>query len=317
MHHYFVTSVLDITNGLPALQFGYGYSNLFNFVLSRDNTLFKSAGGQKERIRAEDNLRFVFSWPQTKLLSYSKLLFTLGWENNTDNKLFNSASHEKDFSDNLLGLAWLYNNSRVYPLSISRNDGRGVRLVAEDGHLLNSDRSGQVYTASWREYIRLGGEHVLAVRALFGWGDGKTSDFRLGGEESDASYSVFLQESGSRLFGRRSYALRGYEEGLPQLRGQRAQLFSAEWRFPGQRIERGITAPPIGIMQWSGSLFAETGAAYEGSSVDQYYSSAGVELTADLNLFYLLPVRARLGVAHGFDQDIGDTRAYLSLGSSF
>ncbi len=317
VHNYAASVSFDFSNNLSALSAAYGFSNRFSMSLSRDNTLLKNTTGKLNRIRSKDSLQFVFAWPDTHILSTSNLLLALSWQNEFDGKLFNGATPAADFNDNMLGLAWTYNNSRVYPLSISRSDGRDIRLVAEDGGSLNSDFGGQVVTASWREYISLGGEHVLALRALQGWGEGVTTPFRLGGEDTGLSYDILLQQSHSGLFGRRSYALRGYAEGLPQLRGKRARVLSAEWRFPGERIERGIMAPPVGVMQWSGALFAETGAAYDGATPDTYYSSAGLELTADLNLFYLVPLRARLGIARGFDEAIGETRAYLSLGSSF
>jgi hypothetical protein len=69
-------------------------------------------------------------------------------------------------------------------------------------------------------------------------------------------------------------------------------------------------------MQWSGAVFAETGTAYQDSPQD-YYSSAGIEINSDLNLFYSLNMRLRAGYAHGFDAGIGDDRLYLSLGGSF
>jgi hypothetical protein len=94
------------------------------------------------------------------------------------------------------------------------------------------------------------------------------------------------------------------------------QLLSAEWRFPFQRIERGVMTPPVGIMQWFGSVFAETGSAYQ-DSPDTYYSSAGIEITADINVFYNLLLRTRVGYAHGFDSEIGEDRIYLKVGSSF
>lgn len=317
IHNYIINPLYDFENKVFAGSLQYSYSNLFSVGVSRSNTLFKDSAGNLNRIRSEDVLQFIVAKPNTGILSSSTWLMALVWENNSDSKLFANAAPANDFSDNVLGLAWLYNNSRVYPLSISRNDGREIRLVAEDGNALNSDFNGQVYTAIWNEYIRLGGEHVLALQMLQGWGSGSTSDFLLGGEDSGIQYDILLQQTSTAVFGRRDYALRGYAEGLPQLRGQRAQLLSVEWRFPGQRIERGAMAPPVGIMQWSGGAFIETGAAYDTSSPDKYFSSAGLELTADLNLFYLAPFRARLGLAHGFDSTIGETRAYFSLGSSF
>jgi hypothetical protein len=95
------------------------------------------------------------------------------------------------------------------------------------------------------------------------------------------------------------------------------QLAGMEWRFPGQLLERGIMSPPLGIIQWSGSVFAETAAAYDGGSPDTYYSGAGVELQADINLFYGMTSRMRLGYARGLDENIGDERMYFMLGASF
>lgn len=317
VHNYVITPSYDFSNALPGLSAGYSFSNRFSLSYTHDNRLLRSADGQLNRIRSRDSLQLAFVWPQTRALSASSLVLALSWRSSYDNVLFNGASNIGDIDDNLLGVGWQYDSSRIYPLSISRSDGRQVRLSVEEGAVLNSDFSGQTYRANWQEYIGLGGEHVLALRAFQGWGTGAAADFRLGGEDAGASFDLFLNQSGGSLFGRRDYALRGYPEGLPQLRGRRARIVSAEWRFPGQRIERGIMAPPVGIMQWHGAVFVETGAAYDGSRPDRYYSSAGIELSADLNLFYLVPLRARLGLAHGFDNSVGESRLYLSLGSSF
>ena len=118
------------------------------------------------------------------------------------------------------------------------------------------------------------------------------------------------------MFNERSYPLRGYQEGLPQLRGRRVQLLSSEWRFPLQRIETGFMAPPIGLMQWFGTVFVETGSTYR-DSPDRYYSSAGLEIDADVNIFYAAVLRTSVGYAHGFDSEIGDDRVYLRIGGSF
>ena len=144
-----------------------------------------------------------------------------------------------------------------------------------------------------------------------------TSPDPLGGEgASDDAVSALLGFNSEAVFNQRSYALRGYKEGQPQLRGRRAQVLTGEWRFPLQRLETGIMVPPIGIMQWFGNVFAEVGAAYR-DSPETYYSSAGLEITADLSLFYNAVLRTRIGYAHGFDDVIGDDRVYLKIGSSF
>jgi hypothetical protein len=75
-------------------------------------------------------------------------------------------------------------------------------------------------------------------------------------------------------------------------------------------------APPIGLMQWFGTVFVETGSAYH-DSPDKYYTSAGLEIDADINIFYSAVLRVSAGYAHGFDSDIGDDLVYLRIGSSF
>lgn len=316
LHNYALTAAYDFENSVPLGSIVYQYSIDFAISLSRDNNLFQNSSGQLDRVRADETLQFIFVLPDRRLLSSSDFLLGLSWERDRDVKLLNGAAPAGEFDDNLFGLAWLYNNARRYPLSISPNDGRRLRLIAEDSDMFNSDFTGQVYTLDWREYLRLGGEHVVSLRVLQGWGTDQPSRFRLGGEDNGISLNPFFETSGEGLFSRREYALRGYAEGLPQLRGRRAQILSAEYRFPIQRVERGIMAPPVGLMQWYGNLFIDSGAAYNTSRPEKYYTGAGIEFSADLNLFYLVPMTARVGIAHGFDE-IGDDRVYLTLGASF
>ena len=315
IHHYALSAAYDFKNKAPLGSASYQYSNRFAFGLDRQNNIYKNSSGAVNRIQADETLQLVTAFPRTRFLSVSNILFSLSWEKQSDIELRNGALPASAFHNNLAGLAWLYKNAKRYPFSISPNDGRSIRLVAEDNDALNSDFSGQIYTLDWREYLRLGGEHVLSLRLLQGWGTDQPAPFRLGGE-GKGSLNIITGASGEPVFARRDYALRGYAEGLPQLRGRRAQLLSAEYRFPIQRVERGIMAPPIGLMQWYGDLFVDTGAAYNGDKPQNYYTGAGLELNADLNLFYMVPVKVRLGYAHGFDA-IGDNRVYLKAGASF
>ncbi len=316
IHNYSLTASYDFKNDLPLAMLAYQYSNRLAAYASRKNYFYKNRIGVTDRIRADEKLQLIYALPDTKILSSSNFLLAMSWDRERDIELLSDAISAAEYNDNLAGLAWLYRNARRYPLSISLNDGRRVRLVAEDSDLFNSDFSGEIYTLDWREFISLGGEHVLSLRALQGWGTEQPARFRLGGVGAGRNLSLFFETSGEAVFAQREYALRGYSEGLPQLRGRRAQLLSAEYRFPIQRVERGIMVPPVGLMQWYGSVFVDSGAAYDGSRPDKYYTGAGVEFNADLNLFYLLPLTARVGYAHGFDS-IGDDRAYLSIGGSF
>ncbi|HEX9628187.1 MAG TPA: hypothetical protein VGA00_14695 [Acidiferrobacterales bacterium] len=224
-----------------------------------------------------------------------------------------------DLEDNLAGVALVFDSTRRYPLSISREYGRSLRLVYETSDALGgSDYSGEVYTVDWREYLSLWRGHVLAARAVGGWGTKDPRPFRLGGSRGAAQTPALL--GGANLdspFNQRRYALRGYPTGLASLRGRRMALASLEWRFPVKLVERGFMAPPLGLHQVFGTVFAETASVWDnGDRPGPYTTGAGLEANADLALFYNLGLNLRLGYAHGFDEG-GKDQVYLNVGASF
>lgn len=317
IHNYFITASYDFKLDKPATNLSYAYADRLFLSVARANDIALDVNGEVNRVSSHSVVSAVLAFPNNHIQAQSDLLFSVIYDNTADDELATGAIPLDDFEDNLLGIAWLYNSANVNPLSISPVDGMNLRLVAEDSDALNSDFSGQVYTLDWRQYIRTGKESVLALRFLQGWGTDQPRPFELGGEGSnDSAVSILFGASTQAVFDARSYALRGYKEGLPQLRGRRAQVLSGEWRFPLQRIERGIMTPPVGLMQWFGTVFAETGSAYF-DSPDRYYTGAGAEIDADVNIFYSATLRVRLGYAHGFDDDIGEDLFYLRIGSSF
>ena len=317
IHNYSISVSYDSKIDKPAAQFSYAYADRLYLSAARLNEIRLNNNGSMNRISNRRIVSAVAAFSDRRIQSQLDLLLSVIYDNTTDDELFSGALPYNDFEDHLLGVALLHNSSDLNPLSISLIDGMQLRLVAEDSDVLNSDFSGQVYTLDWRQYIRTGKESVFAIRFLQGWGTNNPRPFKLGGDgTSDDALNILFGQNYEAVFDVRSYALRGYKEGWPQLIGRRVQLFSGEWRFPLERIEKGFMTPPAGIMQWFGAIFVETGSAYR-DSPDSYYTSAGLELTADINLFYSLTLRTRLGYAHGFDREIGEDRVYLKIGSSF
>ncbi len=317
IHNYSITASYDFKLNRPAADLNYAYADRLFLSATRVNDITLDASGELSRISNRSIASAVLAFPDNEIQVQSDLLFGIIYDNSADDELAAGVAPRQDFEDNLLGIAWLYNSANINPLSISPVDGMNLRLVAEDSDTLNSDYSGQVYTLDWRQYIRTGKESVLALRFLQGWGTDQPRPFELGGEGSnDAAFNILFGTGSQAVFDARDYALRGYKEGLPQLRGRRAQVFSSEWRFPFERIEKGVMTPPIGLMQWFGTVFAETGSAYQ-DSPDEYYTSAGFEIDADVNVFYFVTLRLRLGYAHGFDSEIGDDLVYLRAGGNF
>jgi hypothetical protein len=295
----------------------YAYADRVFLSAARRNEIMLDSNEELSRLSKRTVASAVLAFPDNYIQKQSNLLFSVIYDNTTDEELAAGVMPLDDLEDNVLGVAWLYNSAVINPLSISKNDGMNLRLVAEDSDTLDSDFTGQVYTFDWRQYIRTGKESVFALRFLQGWGSDQPRPFELGGVSSQGdAINIMLGTSYEAVFDNRSYSLRGYKEGLPQLRGRRAQLLSGEWRFPLQRLERGIMAPPVGLMQWFGTVFAETGSAYR-DSPDRYYTSLGLEIDADISIFYNVVIRVSAGLAHGFDDEVGDDLAYLRIGSSF
>ena len=222
--------------------------------------------------------------------------------------------------DELLGVAVTFNSAKYFPRGISLDDGFRWRIVAEDSDSLDSDFSGQVYSADWRGYINLHQKHVLAVQLSGGLGTDNPRPFRLGG--SDEEFYLFppattLREPTTHVFNRRSYPLRGYPSGLSTLVGRRMMLTNLEWRFPIALVEDGVMVPPLGVHQLHGKLFYSAGDAWNDDveSAD-YLQSAGVELNVEMIIGYMIPVNLRLGYAHGFDTG-GEDQWYVQSGFTF
>ena len=97
------------------------------------------------------------------------------------------------------------------------------------------------------------------------------------------------------------------------------RLVSAEYHFPLWRIERGWMTPPLGINQLHGTVFYDVGGVWNDneSSPADYYAGAGVEVNADLDIFYNLRMSFSLGFASGLDDQIGEDKVYLRIGSQF
>lgn len=317
LHRYSLILQYDIDNDWLTGNISYAYANRLALGYQRSYGHYRNNNNQLALSRKDDDAYMLFNWQMAKL--ESSTWFKLGVLSSRSDDAFVAANQQAvgPRYDRLLGAAALYSNTKHYLRSISEADGRRLRLVVESSDLLESDYTGEIYTLDWREYISLGSQHVLALRLLQGWGTDEPEPFRLGGEDNDYNILDFITPQGEGLFGKREYALRGYAEGHAELSGRRMQLASMEWRFPGQLLETGLMSPPLGIIQWSGSVFAETASAYDGRSADTYYSGAGIELQADITLFYGMTSRMRLGYARGLDEDIGDERIYFMLGASF
>ena len=317
-HNYTLSLGLDSESRSWFGGLAYRYDRLLpvlNLFMSRMISRDTDSSGTLRRTRETDFVQIGADLPVMKLQNQWALHTAIYLDKEHDGYRAKGVDKQAQQNDSLLGWGFSYNSTRRYPLSVSKSDGRQISLKLEDRNMFGSDYTGDAVIFDWREYFVLGSEHVLAVRGLVGEADIGSKRFDLGGSDSDDLFPISPNNIGM-LFNQRSYPLRGYPEGLPELRGRKARLYSAEWRFPIKRIERGIMAPPMAIDQLSGALFYDAGRAWEGPDKGALRSGMGVELYGDSHLFYRVPLRFRLGYAYGKDEG-GESQFYLRLGSAF
>lgn len=229
-----------------------------------------------------------------------------------------------------------FSNARLYPFSISPEDGVGLFLrgrlrrelsVADSLRgVAGGDRSYGDVVAQLRGYKGLRwpgfGNHVLGLRVSGGWARGAGADayhFEVGGA-SGAGVPLEVGALGESLF----FPVRGY--GTAQRFGRYAWSATAEYRFPLLMVARGPGLLPLHLDWISGSLFLDAGnawgpdleargSAYRNPARDALVGGGG-ELTARVLPLWFASMDLRLGVAAPLVEGDG-LRVYLRLGSSF
>ena len=325
-HTYLLDLAYDVTNGWPVGSFDYIYDGWYvipKLHASRYNEIQRSDNEDADpvRVRKHDLYQFEAILPWLKLDRLASLHVTALRDFQSDGWVEDKIVEEPDEIDNLAGAAIVYDSTWNYPRSISRSDGRHIRLVAENSEIIGGgDYTGGIYSLDWREYFQLFGEHVLSMRAVAGWGTGEPRPFRLGGSRRAGTVPSYLGSSvDSSPFNQRAYALRGYPTGLSILEGRRMQTASLEYRVPIFRTQRGITVPPIGLHQLHAAFFADTGGTWEDDEnrPEKYYTGVGVELNTDIVFGYNFLLPLRIGFATGLDDVIGENQIYLQAGATY
>ena len=321
-HIYYLDAAYDFRNEWFTGSFDYIYDRhtpTFKLHASRVNRLYLDANDDLERIATTDTFLGEVTLPFLRYRRSFSARAAAYSVREADGRTGPGVVARADREDNVLGYALVYDSTRRYPRSISRSHGVFATLSAETSDAIEgSDYSGEVYSFDGRAFVPLGREHVLALRATYGWGSNAPRPFVLGGSRSGGDSPLPLDTALLYSpFNLRDFALRGYDSGQAGLVGRRMLTGSAEWRFPIHRLERGFMAPPVALHQLSGSVFVESGDAWQdGRHPDDIATGAGAEIHAETFLFYDLALHLRLGYAYGF-ADGGGGHAYLQLGSSF
>ncbi|MDH5392251.1 MAG: hypothetical protein OEY11_03590 [Gammaproteobacteria bacterium] len=296
--------------------FYYQYANWFGLFVGKENTVFTDpVTDLTNTVRSNFQWQALFAMPFTKFHSRWGAIFGLTEYVNTDTYRADASLGFEDSKDGVVGLSFYFDNKQEFFKSHSFETGRDVLLLTESSDAFDNDYSGQLTMLDWKEYFRLGEHHVLALRAVGATADTTMRPFSLGGLVSafDAS-SLLNGQSSQAIFNKRSFSLRGYDENIQT--GNNLEKFSLEWRFPLSYVEKGIMAPPLGIMKHSARIFTEAGSSWFDDMQKNSLRSAGVEWLLEGNIFYHLNLLFRFGYAKGLD-DLGEEVYYLELGSAF
>lgn len=209
-------------------------------------------------------------------------------------------------------LVWGYSSAKQYGYSISREDGRRISISYEHmDEQLGSDFTINRYVGRWYEYLTLPyvKHQVLAGRLVGGLATGDVllqRSFQLGSPLT--SEEIILP-------GQNSFFLRGYPP--REFRGQRMALASLEYRFPLLNIERGIRTWPLFLRRLHGTLFADSGNAWDRHTrIKDFKTGVGGEIKLDMKVAYHGRLPLRVGVAYGLD-DQGELTVYFATDHAF
>lgn len=199
-----------------------------------------------------------------------------------------------------------YGEGSSYPASISPIE-KGTRFrfnttVIDSWLGANGNNEQRILSADLRQYVPLGGNHVLALRAGGGYTFGDPvypGAFSMGGSLGEG---ILAGSSSLRYFPLR---------GLPYARFSRDKviLFSAEYRLPLISVQRGIGTWPVFVNDLHMAFFVDSGDAWSGRFTNDpsknnfvdffndFVTGVGAEIRGDFVLGRGLPVTGRLGYA--------------------
>ena len=294
----------------------YIYRDRFAFIGSRDIDTVQDEDEDDNEPSiwdVEERVQAILSQPFSSLANRFRINLGIGaeWiERIVEN--FNGSKSRSDRQDNLVGLSLSWDSSERFVHSISQESGRFVKLTAEHyGLFADEDSHGLQAHLDWREFISLWGSHVLVLRYVEGVADNDTRGLQLGGYSDDLA-----TVAGAIGFGKNEFALRGYDDDIDELIGQRLRLGSLEWRIPLFDFFDGLSAPPIGLGKGSMAVFVDTGAVWDKNDEPDYLTGAGLEFNPQILIgFDTFALDLTFGAAYGFDDELGGTELYLRLGA--
>lgn len=215
---------------------------------------------------------------------------------------------ERAFQSTSLGLAGVVNLQKT-ALNSPLPWGSYSQLVIEDFGLSGDYYAGLHAQLGWNYGFDLAGRQSLVVDIKGGYAGEDAPEWQVGGlppQEDEA------------LFGRDQLSLRGYDDAA--FRGRYYERQRLTYRTQVKAFNSNWSYWPVGADDLQVSLYLERGRAWD-SDYDQAEQGAVAGMGFDLRLTllagYRIPVPLVLGVAYGFDENLGDVQVYSGLTATF
>lgn len=305
-HSYQLTATWDVDNELADVNLSYLYDNRWMAAISSSHSYDKLTIDNSSGYRITRDDDFLLQRNHIVTAFEDQLSLHAGGvldkESLVSQPDFASMIAYRESNETLTGLALTFDNREGYLNVPGIGWGHYLDVVAETNALFDSDYEGQKYQAQWKGTWDLPGRTTLTARLAGGYADDEAKSFRLGGND-------LFEEV--RLFGRDTQALRGYDESVQ--RGHRYATQRLELETWLGRVERNWSLYPVGLGDLSGSLFVDSGAAWDSGKDRKQLTGIGAQITVEAKLGYNLTLPITLGYAYGLDNEQGKDEVYLSV----
>ena len=217
--------------------------------------------------------------------------------------------------DASLTLSWSLSDTESAPLGVAPVDGTSASMSFRLKHpYIGSRRTIWTLRYRVRHYLSMpwADDHVLALGLRGGWSGGdedRAETFGLGGPPSQDLLTslINLTQVGSTW-------LRGFAPSA--FSGTAFHHLTGEYRLPILRVRRGVDTLPIFVRDLAFAAFGDVGVIGEAPLSHEAWRDVHVGLGAELrvttDILFSVPLRFRLGYAHGFGAR-GEDQVYLLM----
>jgi len=305
-----IDAQLMISTLYPNILLAYYDESLY---YGADEFPWSDANTHPTRRSVEKNLSAGLMLPYLSYLSQHMALLAFKHERSTTD-MFSPGFVTQRYLDTLAysHLAYSYNNARNYSYSISDENGRSFYLIYD--HFIRG--SGSDY-----QFYKVRGEYSEFLPGL--WRN-NVFMFRLRGGASVGApdhlipYNLGRYEKGERGSppdDEDAFGMRGYPSGY--LYGERLAIGAAEYRMPVVQPDLGFSTTPVMLRDIWIVFFAEYGNVWNGGArMQDFRSSAGIELHAKFTFGYFIDLAGYVGYARGF-ADPGETQVYFGVSTLY